>query len=399
MNPLQRLLHLRLSLHGVNLEKALNAARKEGIILKKVRRMEDLSLRCQCKKADAGRLRGVCERFSCRMDVLPAPFLSWQILRIQRSKAFLFGIALFLALIPLSMQHIWGIRLVDAGAYAGDIRACLQEWGVEPGMKKSDLSPTQLQQQLEWRYPQVAWVRVDYQGVFLRITLVEGVPTPEVASWGRAGDVVASQDALVESIVTLSGTPLVSPGDFVRAGQVLIEGTERTGAEQTAPVKARGQITGRVWIEAEVTTSAYETITTPTGNRASRRILATPWIAWSRMDSPDFTQYDKASAYHVLGGAWAPVYLIREDYEEIALEKKPRDETALRQEIARAAGQILQSRLQKGDVLVDKWVDYSMIDVDRCVAVAVAEVRRDIGRFAADGASPVQGDLSTQNKQ
>ena len=52
------------------------------------------------------------------------------------------------------------VELIDAGTYAGDVRAFLEETGVRPFIWKSRVDTAALKEALEWRYPKVAWVEV-----------------------------------------------------------------------------------------------------------------------------------------------------------------------------------------------------------------------------------------------
>ena len=376
---------LRFRLRGVNLEKVLNAARKEGILLRDISREKDRALICLCKKRDAEALLQLCQRFSCRAEGMAPPPLSRLIFFFQKNKGFLAGMLLFFFLCAYAMQFTWGIRIDNAGAYAGDIRAYLTQSGIQAGVKRREIDLSGLQNDLEWRYPQLAWIRTSWQGAYLSISVTQGVLSPQVETSGPAGDVVASQDAVIESIVTLAGTPLVKPGDFVRAGDVLIQGSERTQQGNAAPVKARGTVTGRVWIEESIVMQGTEDVALPTGKSCCQRILCTPFGCFTRHAPPSFSVYDTEITHHVLGGAWLPVYLTMLRHEEAVLERRPLDIRQLERDLALAADQILMQKVQKNDVVVDKWVDYSMIDVDRYAATAAAEIRREIGRFQPHG--------------
>ena len=101
----------------------------------------------------------------------------------------------------LSMQMIWAVELIDAGTYAGDVRAFLEETGVRPFIWKSWRIAALLKEALEWRYPKVAWVEVGWRGTVLQVRLVEGTPRlGETVDWhGVPGHCVAVADGVVVS--------------------------------------------------------------------------------------------------------------------------------------------------------------------------------------------------------
>ncbi|MBE5777525.1 MAG: hypothetical protein E7326_08520 [Clostridiales bacterium] len=377
-----RFLYLRFLIRGANAEKAVNAIRSAHIPLHHLRRRRDRAIVCRCKKQHLCHVHDACSRFSCSVTQLPAPFLSRLLLGLLKRKSFCIGSLVFLIVMYIAMQHVWSVQILDAGPYEGDIRAYLVSAGVTPGIRKDEVDAEKIRAALEWRYPQLAWIKTDFHGVSFRVTAVQGIPTPDMIDESRTGDVVAAQDGIVHSVITLAGTAQVKPGDFVRAGQVLILGQERTKDGGTKPVRAQGQINARIWIEKKAVLNASETLTLPSGNRFERKVFVSPFFSLSDAPPPNYASFDLESASHVLGGAWLPLFVTRETYEEITLSHVPRDTESLRLEAARAAEKMLLSSLKSGDVTVDKWVDYSMIEMESYAAVAVAEVLRDIGRFS-----------------
>ena len=79
--------------------------------------------------------------------------------------------------------------------------------------------------------------------------------------------------------------------------------------------------------------------------------------------------------------AWLPIWVERQTIYEVALEENPRDEQALQHESGRLAMQKLLTFCGGSDEIIDKWLDYSMIEGGNIMAVATAEMQMEIGRF------------------
>ena len=380
-----RFLYLRFLLKGPGSEKVLNALKKSHVPLRHITRGCDRGVTLWCLKCHEAQLRAEAERFSCTVTLLPPPALSRFFMSLCRRKFFVLGFFLAAAIVFYAMQHVWQVRILDAGPYEGDIRACLDMWQIIPGVMKRDVSLDDIENDLIYRYPQIAWIKADLSGVTLRIRVIPGTQAPPIETAGQTGNVVASQDGIVESIITLAGTPAVKTGDYVRKGDVLIRGEEKQYDGSTHPVRARGQVSARVYIEKNVRLSAFETVTHPTGNAFSRAVFSTPFGAFSFHPAPAYACADIYRTRMPIGGAWLPLFVTLETYEEITLTRIPRDEASLRLECQKALANLLDSALQSGDVVVDKWVDYSMIEMESYAAVCVAQIRRDIGRFSPHG--------------
>lgn len=287
--------------------------------------------------------------------------------------------ALALGGVLVSLQMVWAVELVDAGSYAGDVRAFLEEAGVRPFIWKSRVDTAALKEALEWRYPKVAWVEVGWRGTVLQVRLVEGTPMGETLDWRGSRDIVASRDGVVVSVVPLAGTAMCKPGDTVRAGQVLIAGEERVSAEETRPVSARGMVIARVWDGARARVSLRETQTVYSGASFQRQMVRTPWFnLWSPADS-GFAQQDIHAEVIPLGGLFLPLWVRRETCLEAQVTTAWRSMEEVQAEAGLAALRALGEKVGRNEVFVDKWVDYCMIEGEILEAVAMGERRIDIG--------------------
>lgn len=367
-------------LRGLNLERLLNEARAQGIRVGRVKREENRAVWLCCRAEDFGRLRQLAKDRGYEMEgQRPVGWLRW-LVRGWGRKGAVAGAVMGAALLAAAMQFVWRVEIVDAGMYAADARAYLEELGIVPGVPRFRVNLTRLREQLEWRWPKVQWVRAEWAGVGLRVILDQGVPAPDIETAGESGDIVAAEDGLLLRLTVYAGQPMAKAGDFVRAGQILIRGEEKTGQDTAGPVKARGEAVARVWISARSRLPLKETGTVPTGREQVRWVLKSPWFAFSLQDQPNFLTWDMETKSLPLAGAWAPVWLDRETYLEAALEMGRRDAEEVKAEGARAALQAL-NRALAGAETVDKWINFSMIEGDTILTEATAELRRDIGRF------------------
>lgn len=374
------LLHVRLRVSGLSAEKLLNEARKRRIPLQSISRQADRSLFVCCAPGSYRALVALAEEKGFSVTQAQPTGLLRLLYGLRRRWGLLAGACFCLCLLIFAMGFVWHIEIENAGMYEGEVRLFLNETGVHPGLRRSEIDLTDLRQKLEWRLPRVKWVRTEWAGVTLRIRLEEGVPPPGVSSAGLPGDVVAAEDGVLLRLTCYAGTPLCKEGDLVRAGQILIRGEEKGMDGQTVAVKAQGAAIARVWVSTRMQTPMTEYETVPTGRMYNRRVIALPFLHWSFQDTPDYLQWDLDVQETLLVGAWLPVRIIREKYMEAALELQMRDTDAVCLEAGRGAMQMLEKTYPDED-FVDKWVDYSMIEGDIIVATATAEIRRDIARY------------------
>ena len=367
-----------LTVEGLNLERLIRQAGEAGIALSRMkrrgRRMTALAAEDQLPalqemaqkggwKLDCGRRHGLGRL----LDALHG-----------RRVLAVCGMAALLGLI-LATQLMWQVEIRDAGVYEADIRLYLDEQGIRPVMWRSGVNTAALRDALEWRYPRVAWFECGWRGMTLAITAVQGMAQGETVTHLGSGDVVAARDGIVSSVVTMAGTPQVKAGDIVREGQVLIQGQERTAQEETRPVMARGKVMARVWDSAAVRLSAVETETVYTGREQEAMTVRSPWFDLWQMPPSGFDRQDVRVAETPLGGIFFPLWVRRETRMKAEVTVRPREEGQLRAEAAVAALRRLREKIGIHDDLVDKWVDYCMIEGEVMEAVATGERLIDIG--------------------
>ena len=366
-------------IRGLSAEKLLNAARQQGISFSRVKREKSRSLLLRCSQKDYEAFRTMAQEKGFEVsEAQPVGFLRLE-KRLAKRIGLWAGALIVLGLLIWALGYVWEVRVENAGAYLGEVRTFLDELGVRPGIRRSGVNLSDLRGKLEWRLPKVKWVRAEWQGVSLLVRLEEGVPPPEIASNEGTGDVVAASDGLIQRVTTYAGTPAVKAGDFVKAGQTLIRGKER-GKDGTAhSVRARGEVIARQWVSVVARVPMTETVSEPTGRKTVLRVIGTPFFSWRRQEEPSYLTSDREQAVVPLGGAWLPVWLVRDSFAEVSLHQQSRDLDEAKREGAQAAIFALNQALNNEET-VDKWMKFDMIEGDTITVTATAEILRDIGR-------------------
>ncbi len=390
MEAAKQLFLISFRMEGLSLERLMNLAREENIILLNLSRHGAKAVEGACGETDYKKLGELADKRGWKLTKLRPRRLSALFGWLKKRMAAAVGFVLCIALAITAMQFVWSIDILDAGQYASEIRLYLKEKDIHPGLMKKDVPLAQIISDLEWRMPKVAWVQAYYRGAALVIRCVLGVPPPGVETQGGPGDVVAQRDGILVTLLPLAGTPQCKAGDIVKKGQVLIAGWERGTNEQKIPVKARGIAMARGWVGAKARVPLDEIISEPTGRSVTSQIIETPYFQVGQIEHPDYLQSDRTVEILPVGGAWWPVTLRRETYEEVALTVTPRDEDQVKADAGLAALRALAQKLGAGHEPVDKWVDYCMIEGRMLEATAIAEVLADIAlpKPWEEGAAP-----------
>ena len=367
----------RFTLTGLNLERFMNTLQKEGVPLLGARRADRRTLECACYLRDLPRVKQLAAEKGWRVTRERPAQLAAVLGALRRRPGALVGAALALAAALVLSQFVWRVEINGAGPYRADIAAYLEEAGYVPGARRDALDASALERNLTLRYPEVAWFHAYVSNVTLVVDVTRGVPMPDLPS-AQPGDVVALRDGIVDSVRVYAGTAAVQAGDAVRAGQVLIRGEERGADGAVVPVAARGAVTARCWLTHTVEMSLLEIRSEETGREAVVQEIETPWFTWpTEPDTPDFLASNAYITQTPVAGCFFPVWRKTTVLREVSLEYARRSEAEVRAEAGDAALERLKTLLY-GYEIIDKWVDYCMIEDDTLAATATAEWLMDI---------------------
>lgn len=395
MRQLARSWPVAVTVEGLNLGRLVRLAGERGIRLTGLRRVSPKRMTALVKENELPALQDLAFAGGWRLtqgDRKGAGrIVQWAHGRWLLAAALCMGV---IALV-LCSQVVWRIDIEGGGPYQADIRGAVMELGIRTPMLRKQVDLGALRDALEWRYPRLAWVECGWRGTALVVRPVEGALPDEKRAEDAVMDVVAARDGVIQSIVTVSGTPVVQPGDVVREGEVLIRGEERTSEGAVKPVAARGSVTARVWIGASVRMATTERVTEYTGNEQQVWTLHTPWFDLWPTEECSYEQYDTSVSETALCGMFFPVKLRSERRMEAAISTRTRDREELEAEAYAAAVYKLKEKLSPEESLIDIWGNCSMIDAENIVSVAVGEILVEIGRrVPSSGMAAPAGDAS-----
>ena len=170
-----------------------------------------------------------------------------------RSRCGLFLGILLSALIFLSFSSVvWDIR-IEGGERLSDKKILLelQDAGLFVGASIRDLDEKRIAGDVLLSSNQLSFVSINMHGTVACVTVRERDVTPE-SEKKPCANLVAAQDAVIESCAVSVGSPRVGAGQVVKKGDVLVSGITE-GLHGSRFVRAKGEIFGRVERKFSVT--------------------------------------------------------------------------------------------------------------------------------------------------
>ncbi len=171
----------------------------------------------------------------------------------------------------------------------------------------------------------------------------------------------------------------------MREGQTLIAGQERTGGGNLRACRAQGEIIARCFARGEARVRLNVTGTVETGEVRRRVILESPKSRRVVQDAEDFDRQDVSVELQPIVGLYLPVWRRVETLARTVLTPRSRSVSDARSQAQGAAEKNAKLNCPPGVEILDKWVDYSMIDDEFVYATVVLVFEAPIGaRHGAD---------------
>jgi len=231
------------------------------------------------------------------------PFL-WR--RIKRSRPLLLGFLSLLALLYIFSAFIWTVE-VKPGEPSGlksltpeEILSVARQEGLKPGALKTTLRLRELEEAIETRLPQLAWVGIEVKGSKAEIYAVERRDWPLQDE--TPAHLVAAKDGLIKEMLVIKGQARVKPGEVVKKGDVLISGLLLEDKSIPLLVSAQGVVKARVWYEGEKTVEKKLKEKIPTGREAKVLFLKIGSRSVFLKGRVPFTCYQEHIRSYSLGG-------------------------------------------------------------------------------------------------
>lgn len=218
--------YLRIRVWGFSPERFMNLCSNKGILLWDIVKTGEMYEMC-IHVSGFKSLRPIVKKTGTRVAILGRYGLLFFVPEIWKRKVFVAGLFLAAAFWILSSRYVWRIELNGNYQITEDVfNGFLEEQNVKIGMERDDLNIAVLEKEIRRRFPQIIWASAKLTGTRLSIDIKEN-DTPLIAEEkedGAGTDLVSEYGGRIVSMIVRSGTPVVSIGDTVETGAVLVEG-------------------------------------------------------------------------------------------------------------------------------------------------------------------------------
>ena len=209
---------------GLNLDALINVAKKRGVDLYDVKKTSNKRLIVSVSFAKSEIFFAIAKELCYNIKKVREKGRGYPLLAISRSFGLIIGAVLFCLLIFFANDFVFAFDFCGSGSvYKKQVKQYLSDNGVKEMARFSSIDLSKLEDGILADNKNLSFVSLVKRGNTLVIELV--VAEDEVQKLnGNVYQMTADEDGVIEEIKVYRGTALVSIGDKVNAGDVLVDG-------------------------------------------------------------------------------------------------------------------------------------------------------------------------------
>lgn len=223
-------------------EDVLRIANTCNICVYSIQKIDEMTLRFAVRPQDFQKLRNMLEPRGSNLQILRhiGPF--WRMKKLFHRPVLLTGILMFFLLTLLLPKRILFLQ-VQGNEQLPErlVLSTAEKCGIRFFTSRRQVRSEAVKNAMLLELPQLQWVGVNTRGCTAVISVREKNKVGPTRQFPAIGHLTAIRDGLVESVTVSRGELLCSPGQAVKAGQILISGYTDCGLCIRATV-AEGEI-------------------------------------------------------------------------------------------------------------------------------------------------------------
>lgn len=308
---------LEVTATGLSPEKLLNLAAKNHISLSGVRRLSYTQLCFNIGPADYNRLKKLLPEGRYKLNIGSSRGLSLMLYAFRARYCLIAGIIISIVLAFFASSRIWFVKVRGCEKVSEEnVLQLLESYGLKSGASISGEELDEMEKRLMQDISDISWVGISRRGVNIYAYIKESSELPESTPIDKPADVIALKDGVVEKVTVLQGRAVVTQGQTVRAGDVLISGELIYQDLPYQYIYALGDVQARIWYSGERKISLVQSETVRTGNTAVVRTMRIFGQDIPLDGENPFASYEVESREQDVMNLGIPVTIITQTYYE-----------------------------------------------------------------------------------
>ncbi|MEE0969104.1 MAG: sporulation protein YqfD [Clostridia bacterium] len=176
----------------------------------------------------------------CNLSIGGLPCL---IGRYKKRYGLMAGTIIIAALLVLSGNHIWDIRVSGNKVLtAAEVKAELDKAGFRVGSRQGEKDVDEISNTVLLNSDMIAWLSINFNGNVAYVDIREKVLAKANENISEPANIIASRDGIIEYMQVLRGSAAVKEGESVKEGDLLISGLYESSHGEYLTDHAMGKV-------------------------------------------------------------------------------------------------------------------------------------------------------------
>ena len=239
--------YLNIQVEGYYVERFINNCISKGIFLWNTKRTRSAIITSNLGAEDFKKAAKIAKKHGCRIKINDKHGMPFVIKKYKKRK--LFFILLFIVILAIYTlsRFVWNIEIKGIeNINQEEIIKALEDDGLKVGTLKSKVDTNEIISKIRYQREDIAWIGINLDGTNAIVEIVEADKQPEIIDDDDYCNIVAQKDGKIEKISAQNGTLMVSKGQEVKKGDILIAGYMEGKYTGKNYVNANGKVTAIV---------------------------------------------------------------------------------------------------------------------------------------------------------
>ena len=260
---------LRISIYGDFKERALTLCAQNGITLWN-NRLKEGKIECNILVRDFRFLRSVIRGKEVKVHILKKRGVPFILNRYRKRSGIFVGAVLFFTVIQLMSGYVWIIDVEGNQKISREkILSACHSIGLDIGIRNDSFYPKLKREELMLCLDGVAWSSLNVEGSRLTVNVTEIKESDREKTYSN---LKANSDGIIEKMDIISGTSVVSVGQAVKKGDLLVSGIIET-ADVTRFVNSRGKVYAKTIEEISLNENYSQKHLIPIGKVKTKTVI------------------------------------------------------------------------------------------------------------------------------
>lgn len=258
---------------GAYLERFMNLCARERVPVWDCKRNSS-KLKAKTDAKSYKRLRPLAKKTGIKLRITGKAGAPFTRRRYRHRYGIPVGIGIFLVFLFTMSQFIWNIEIVGLQTIPhSHVLQALEELNFGLGTPRAAVDVRDLERRTIIKIPEISWIAINIDGSSVVINISERTPPPQAIDQKSPCNIVAAQSGLITAINVYEGEGMVSVGDTVLEGSMLISGITEDSFGKNLFRHARGEVFARFMVQETIEVPFVQLSYKETGEIKKRNYL------------------------------------------------------------------------------------------------------------------------------